>query len=174
MLEATHSVEYLRLVAGLKRANNRPAALRSQEELLLTYGRAFPWRPLPAGVDRGEPRSCFSNAACLALAAPRRYLYCEGYAVNVIPVYHGWCLDREGFVVDPTWTGDLTPEQPEYFGIPFRHAYVWRIAKRPDAFALLDNAAQGWPLCTGKHKIERAIYEIRVVGAGSARAARQA
>jgi len=97
--------------------------VKSLEHFVLEHGRPFievapprwflPWMQ--------KPRQCFSNS--LQLTVVDRLRYVEGFAVLAtvnLPVHHGWCLDGDGRVVDPTWgTRGVT-----YFGVPFKHAYA--------------------------------------------------
>ena len=111
---------YLQMVAALRAENT------SLERLILTHGREWNWAPLAEGVRTGIPQACFRNAYMLATRR-RDLTYVEGYGCRIIPMYHAWCVTRDGVVIDPTW--DALPREdrdPEYFGIPFRLDYVRR------------------------------------------------
>lgn len=82
--------------------------------LLIKYGRNWPSRPLSRGVKLGPEGNCYQNAYYLALKN-RKFTYVEGLA-NYCE--HAWCVDREGKVVEPTWSKDLRIGN-EYFGIAF-------------------------------------------------------
>lgn len=71
------------------------------EELVMREGRTFTRRA--ANVEQGERHQCFKNALHLAVSSNGELFYCEGWAAGVIPVEHAWCVDRHGFVHDPTW-----------------------------------------------------------------------
>lgn len=124
---------------------------------LLRHGRDFSWRPLPPSLRRGLPRQCFLNAMLLAFRSPR-YIYVEGLArppeVNM-SVEHAWCVDREGFVADPTWT-----EGTDYFGVPFRTKYLKKVALERKSSGVLYNPEMRFPLFTGKDRVEDAIAEV--------------
>jgi len=115
------------------------------------HGRLFgPPCPLPKGARRGSPKRCFWNAYLLSTTHPE-LLYVEGFArVDVgqqdFITHHAWTVDSEGKVYDPTWTGT------EYFGIPFRPAYVRKMMKKhlPLCCSLLDNSADNYPLKRSK------------------------
>ena len=77
--------------------------------------------PLPKSINRGTTKLCFQNAGMLALAQPEKLTYCEGWAQmpahRGLTTYHAWCLDRNGNVVDPTWTHS---RGHEYLGVPIK------------------------------------------------------
>ena len=128
----------------------------NETDFILRHGRAFEWRARPRGVGMGAPRLCFDNAACLALRAPRRYTYVEGYAINKLvagyPVAHAWCIDLEGFVVDRTWD-----KGADYFGVPFRVGYVRMIRAFTKDCGLISCEEMDYPLLTGAHATVDAV-----------------
>jgi hypothetical protein len=101
--------------------------------LLLQRGRSFEASPLPAGIEVMEAGSCYLNAYTLASFQPERFSYYEGYGSlvgnNGWATAHGWCIDSDGRVVDPTWWG-LGQPPAAYQGIEIPldlarpHAYV--------------------------------------------------
>ena len=108
---------------------------RTLEGDVLRHGEWFVWSPLPDGIEYGEAKNCFGNAANLAIATDLygsdnergRFQYFEGYGMTPglgLTVEHAWCIDRRtGQVVDNTWRsggrecgfcdGDGTREEPE-------------------------------------------------------------
>lgn len=102
---------------------------RGLEAFVLKHGRPWPVisdekvKPMPA-------KQCFYNAYTMASANPRRYTYVEGYAVaRFLPVLHGWVVDSNGHVIDPTWcveNGIETAGSAEYYGIPIKPSYMFR------------------------------------------------
>ena len=128
----------------------------SQADFILKHGRAFEWRALARGVRMGVPRQCFRNSVRLALRRPRFFTYVEGYAIDTwvgrCPVAHAWCVDQEGFLVDSTWD-----DGTDYFGVPFRVAYVKRMAGARRDYSLIDNEEMGVPLITGPHAVAEAV-----------------
>jgi hypothetical protein len=84
-------------------------------------------------VAPGKKKQCFWNAR---RAAKRNgWTYYEGYAVSIIPMLHGWCVDQEGRVREVTWD-ELGAA---YFGVwvPIE----WPSPKAP----YLDDWQAGWP-----------------------------
>ncbi len=139
-------IEYLTALQAMMPARK---PFNSSADLLLQHGRAWPTIS-PEAWPRGEPKQCFANAQQLALAHPE-LTYVEGYAMSVIPVHHGWCVDPDGAVVDVTWS---TPGA-EYFGVPLLTRYVRRMALSTGYWsALFDNwhADPPQPILTGRHK----------------------
>jgi len=56
---------------------------------------------------------CFFNS--IRLAKREGLIYCEGYAwcsLTSFASLHGWCIDKNGNVYDPTW-----PDGLDYFGV---------------------------------------------------------
>jgi hypothetical protein len=97
------------------------------ERFLLKHGTYHTPAPLPKGILRGVPKACYHNASVLAKRR-RNLRYAEGmvYRTGLIPLHHGWCLDEQGKVVDPTL---VDPEMCEYFGIivPMEQVKAWYI-----------------------------------------------
>lgn len=122
-------------------------------DLLLQRAQFFPFRPLPANVPRMPVQQCFQNALKLATQRPE-LTYVEGYAISIMPVSHAWCIDRDGFVVDPTWVKN---QGSVYFGLPFHTDYVWKTVGNSDSWSVLFDWMGDYPLCTGKQSLEEAV-----------------
>jgi hypothetical protein len=114
----------VRMLATRERAD--PAA-----QILLAHGvwmapmtLPMEYKPMPLGL-------CFQNAQ--RLAKRRGLRYCEGMATarlcsgSLFPCEHGWCLDAEGQVIDPTWASVDHGQQPAaYLGIEIPLAEIPR------------------------------------------------
>lgn len=75
----------------------------------------------------GEPKQCFRNSLLWAMLQPDRFIYCEGYAVGIIPIHHGWLIDRvTRAVVDLTWR----ERRFVYVGLPFRSEFLFHCYER--------------------------------------------
>jgi hypothetical protein len=107
---------------------------------VLEHGREFTPQPLPTIYKRGQKRQCYRNAALLAIDEVD-LIYCEGFAMGVIPVNHAWCCDSEGKVVDPTW-----PDGGEYFGIPIKKEYLCERLQAQETYGILDRWEDRWPM----------------------------
>lgn len=129
MSTESNIVEQMQAVRALRRRNiGRAECLclvhTCVEDIVLTHGslrHKHPLRITPAEFGERRLGYCYSNALALALSYPERFTYCEGFAtVMDIAINHAWCLDEDGFVIDPTWQDD-TPmsDSAEYFGIAF-------------------------------------------------------
>jgi hypothetical protein len=89
----------------------------------------------------------------LALSDPS-LTYCEGMAMlegQIYPVSHGWCIDPEEKVFDPTWKGVT---ERFYFGVPFKTEFVkdfyHQSHTKEKEMAILLWSESGWPVQTGK------------------------
>jgi hypothetical protein len=61
----------------------------------------------------------------------------------------------DNLVVDPTWDAGA-----EYFGVPFRHDYLSRVLKARKDYGLIDNPEMDFPLVTGAHCVDEAVYQL--------------
>lgn len=97
----------------------------------------------------GPMKECFSNSQALALFKGRgQYIYCEGYAISLIPVLHAWVVRREdGALIETTW-----PEVGrEYFGIMFDEDYLTdRVLATESYHSLIDDWHNDWPLLSAE------------------------
>lgn len=75
--------------------------------LVLEFGTDYDPAVMPDDVAEGQPRCCFNNAFELARSSDSALRYVEGYACLdgawIYPSRHGWCIDDEDRVIDPTW-----------------------------------------------------------------------
>lgn len=92
---------------------------------------------LPKGIRRAKKGKCFANAYRLSVNGSG-LTYVEGYATCEgsfgIPILHGWCVDRDGNVVDPTWDH---PERNVYLGIPLKDEFCCRELLANRVFGIL-------------------------------------
>ena len=127
-------------------------------DLVLKHGRPYTRQPLPKREWQKEMGACFGNA--LWAAKTRRYIYVEGYAIGTLgsgrPQHHAWLTDPDNPIVayDPTWGQGGAA----YFGIPFRLEYLLKTQAESGHPGVLDTWELGWPLVSGKHRIEDAIW----------------
>jgi len=116
----------------------------SPAQWLLDHGQAFERGPLPKGVRRGPVKQCYANSLKLALDGGGRFVYCEGMAINMIPVDHAWCFDRAtGLIVDRTWK-----QGRHYIGVPIRTEYA--MEKLAGGFAVVNDWEHDFPIMTGE------------------------
>lgn len=118
----------------------------SLSDFVLKHGRNFTPRAFPEGIRPGKKQQCFNNAT--EITGIDGLIYCEGYAAGVIPVLHGWCVDRGGNVIDPTWTG--TGGRPslgtEYFGIAFDTEFLYKTLSDIKRSGIIDAWEDNWPV----------------------------
>lgn len=105
----------------------------------LLLGHVFQAAPLPRGVEMGEPRQCYRNAAQLAMEKPG-LAYCEGYATVPgmgLPVHHAWCVDEGGRVLEVTWEPpkDGAPVS-EYVGMAYRTDFLLEYLQRTGVWGM--------------------------------------
>lgn len=126
-------------------------------DLVLKYGYMFSRQPLPKGRWQRGLGACYGNA--LWAARRKRYIYVEGYAISEggsgLAQHHAWVTDpaNPSVAYDPTWGQGV-----EYFGIPFRLEYVLTMFEKAGHPGLLDIFELGFPLVSGEHSIEDAIW----------------
>jgi hypothetical protein len=74
--------------------------------LVLRHGRPYEPRLMPPGSKPGKRGCCYANAYQLAAQRPE-LRYVEGYSVHEdfpqMMNRHGWCIDADDRVVDPSW-----------------------------------------------------------------------
>ncbi len=105
-----------------------PESIASNEHLMAEWG-----------VEVGDLKDCYMNAARAVVFDSVDLTYVEGYAISGrslrLPVPHAWLVTEDGQVIDPTWGqhGAMLAEEyrfdkdePEdttpgvlYYGIPF-------------------------------------------------------
>lgn len=157
--ENTPTETYLRHVRDM-----REQSLRNDyyyigfEDFVLQEGKPMIWAPKPKGVAYGQVKQCFMNAAHLADRHPERYVYCEGYATSILPMYHAWCWDLETErVVDVTWreswTGETHGHEPEhrnYYGVKFTLKVHDQLLLLTERYGIIDAWESKWPLLREK------------------------
>lgn len=102
---------------------------------LIEFGQV--WRPkaLPNFVPKGTKKECFKNALRLAHRYPEfRYVEGYGYEEGLVPVYHAWCVNDHGDVIDPTWP---FPEKTQYFGFAVSVSLVHAIIDEIQSYGVL-------------------------------------
>lgn len=92
----------------------------------------------------GEPNQCFANCqqhvACEGYFTNDGLTYCEGYVEthNLFLLYHGWLVDADGNVHDPTLGTKFA--DCKYHGVEIDTEYVRKTAYKTGYWhALLDN-----------------------------------
>jgi len=133
---------------------------RLLREFVVREGRPFATQSYPPGCPRKEQGLCHWES--LRMAVGGDLIYVEGFALTFrakIAVLHGWCIDRQGRVIDCTWQ----ERGIAYFGIPFRPEFARQklelfetmregpvtaslLNDPTDDFALLNGRTQGWKL----------------------------
>lgn len=135
------------VIVSMKR--NTINGYHSISDFVLKNARVWNPQPLPSQYPSMTPKECFANAQQLVLENGSGLIYCEGYALGVIPVLHAWCLDSDGNVIDPTWSGRKKRVDigSEYFGIAFNEDYIVdRMLAIECYHSLLDDWENRWPI----------------------------
>lgn len=126
----------------------------SMYRFILDNGYDFKPAALPSDIERMKKKECFMNATHLMLV-DSSLIYCEGFALNIIPVHHGWCVTQDGEIVDPTWDN---PENCTYFGVPFQYDFVMESLDKSQAYGILDNHYLRWNMSDPKEKFLHEIW----------------
>lgn len=153
-------IAHLEMLAGMENTS------RAFATFILGHGRQWEAAALDDGIKRGVPRGCYRNSQKLLFSDMRRrfpegLVYVEGYACSgslnfALPLPHGWLVDPEGRVVDPTWD---EPENSTYFGVPFNEDYVRETVKAYGPCSLIDNFHDRWLLVRDREVALRAVLE---------------
>lgn len=102
------------------------------QEFILRHGQPFVSQPLPKRFKMRQPKACYRNAY-RAMRNNPRLRYAEGYMCDPICPFlfhHGWCVDEENRVIDPTLQ-ELNSSKSRsgganYFGIIFEKRWIPR------------------------------------------------
>jgi hypothetical protein len=133
------------LLGALEEESHSP-----HHRLLIQYGVPFEPAPLPPEISPGKMRCCAWNSCELASAHPDLFTYYEGVATHRTgprwPLSHAWCVDRQGRVVDRTWTSRTTSPLA-YRGVPLPLGVIrdWIVEESAgflaarDTFAMFDD-----------------------------------
>jgi hypothetical protein len=127
---------------------------------MLYHGRFWYWQPHPPWCPIGKLGRCGQNALRLAMKQPG-LTYVEGVAWTPQGlIEHSWVVDQDRLIVDPTW-GDKGSHQ-EYFGVPFKTAYIRKVCARGIRGSIIHNWHDSWPLLRGLHARNwKAIFPAR-------------
>jgi len=120
----------------------------SAESFFLAHGLEMPWRQFPSELQGGEKKYCYENAYRLAMRSG--LIYCEGMVLRnfPIPLSHAWCLDGEGFVVDPTLPDPEPGEIRTYFGVAFPLPFVTNLREQIGQACISDDGGGRCPVAT--------------------------
>ena len=109
----------------------------STYSLLKSYGQYFTPQERPSWVKKGRDKECYRNAYNFVISHPE-YTYVEGVADcglldSSFPINHAWAVDKEGKVIETTWS---TPGR-SYFGIPFEEKFLLNTTLKTKIFGLI-------------------------------------
>lgn len=137
-------VEYLEKYIELVKTFNYKTI--SIEEFVLNHGKQFLKKGKVNKKYYGKMKMCYKNAFLL-LITHRDLFYCEGFATFAglsLPVFHAWCVDKNGKVYDPTWK-----DGGDYYGVVFDTKFAFSKIKNG---CIIDDWKHHWPLLSGKEK----------------------
>jgi hypothetical protein len=137
-----YTAEYLKQMVIL-REQMRPPNLVTKyscfEAFILKEGKEFTYRSRPSNIKKMPDRHCYKNAFDLCLE--NHLTYVEGFATAVIPVQHAWCVDSDGFVIDPTWN-----DGQDYIGVALPKELVIATVFRRETHGVIDDWQHEWPI----------------------------
>jgi len=123
----------------------------AKEGIEFNFESNFPW-------IKGPPSQCFANAMTLC-SFHKNIRYVEGYAFSIaFPMYHAWCIDEGGKVIETTWDSMGSG----YVGVIFPKQYVKKIVAKSGEYSVIDKWKIGWPLLTGEHDYQSLKKELEV------------
>lgn len=141
--------EYLEFHANFNREHApKDIMYAGPEDWLLKHGKPMQTssRARPVGIRKLANKLCYSNT--YRRAVEHNWRYCEGYAHgSVIPVWHAWCLDDNGFVVETTWkeTGSA------YLGVVLPEDLLHEVMMETRYYGLFQNMDAMEKLLTGQY-----------------------
>jgi hypothetical protein len=115
--------------------------------ILREHGRMFAHGPYKGEYKTLDPNGrCFDQA--MMCARKMGLTYVEGFMVfqhpkGPLPIGHGWCVDKEGVVVDPTcwkYTGNSIVS---YAGVPIKLEYSEAWKKMTGYYGCIDGYFDG-------------------------------
>jgi len=121
-------------------AKRQKFSIPTMEQFVLKHGMEFAPHSTMC-ILRGRVKECFKNASLLARESGGNLIYCEGFAVSIIPTLHAWCVTRKGEVFEPTWK-----ELGTYYGIPFKLSFVLKTICKRGVYGIIDDWERRWPL----------------------------
>lgn len=113
--------------------------------LLLQYGKRYKAEPYAYPATASLIDRCYDAAYAFA-RRDHRLLYCEGflcYRGEEKVLAHGWCMTRNGRIVDPTLHAHQQEDGLEYYGFPLNLHYVMAWCAAYGYLGLLDGHVEG-------------------------------
>lgn len=155
MMTVTTIQDYLTSMSDLISRHNG-SMYKSLEQFMDEQGHRFtaPAHPLDhyENVQAGEMGMCYSNCMEYVIENPdTELLYCEGFAMGIIPMQHAWLSTANGEVIDPTWGQGYSKD---YHGVAFDRQWAIRLLCDKGSYGLIDDWENKWPLLNGKHNLE--------------------
>jgi hypothetical protein len=87
--------------------------------------------------EMGTPKTCWGNAALLALSDPARYIYMEGSVCVVdVPIDHAWVYDRlrQKHIEVTIRFEEMNKKAGPYLGLPFPCDFVQSVAEETGGY----------------------------------------
>lgn len=133
--------------------------------LLLRHAREYRARPYTYHTHASHTDRCFDAAFAMARREPETLYYCEGFLraqEGRLVLAHGWCMTKEGRIVDPTMYAHQHEKGLTYLGLPIKLKYVEEWHKEVGFVGLLDGHPEGLPI--GVHFDAPSLWLERLSG----------
>lgn len=130
--------------------------------LLLQHAKRYKAEPYTYPFSATVMERCYDAAYAFA-RRDSHLLYCEGflcYKETEKILAHGWCMTRQGRIIDPTLHAHQQEEDLSYYGFPLKLEYVTAWYETYGYLGLLDGHVEGHPVGLGYDSSDRWLVSL--------------